>query len=152
MIRILAGLLVMLTSTLSAQEMPKGPHLTLNIVASDPDTLAGDDNVIYVKSSGETQIAVTRVAGDSTLMVTDADGSDGGAAVSIPEGYSIFAKVSGKPGGKATLGGTSFERAKGKKAKVPQYQNVTDALSGDSWTLQNDKASAISLRLFPPAE
>lgn len=126
---------------------PKGPHYTLNIVAAAYDSSEADEGVVYVKKTGATEIQVS-LGSDSALTVTDADGTDGQAAVSLPSGdFTAWATAGGKPGGSATLNGQTFSRAKKKKS---QAQQLTEAAAG-SWTYDNSGLQVLQVRFYPSA-
>ena len=92
---------------------PSGAHYNLNIIGVPKDKTAdmtGDNgHRIFVKLEGKTKIMLAE--GDD-YQVTDANGTDGTAAFTLPnpdpEGdgvtvYSVYARALGKPGGSAIV-------------------------------------------------
>ena len=126
------------TLTLSAKKAGWAPDTTVE-VDSLGDTLAVTS--IGMPKSGSVSIAVSQA--DSTCEVTDANGMDGSAAATIPEGdYSVIARASGKKGGSFTVGDVLLGRQKGK----PKWAEV--ALSGDSWDVINASGEHLQLRVL----
>jgi len=92
---------------------PSGAHYNLNIIGVPKDKTAdmtGDNgHRIFVKLEGKTKIMLAE--GDD-YQVTDANGTDGTAAFTLPNPdpendgittYSVYARAVGKPGGISTM-------------------------------------------------
>src|SRR3989344_5555527 len=92
---------------------PSGAHYNLNIIGVPKDKTAdmtGDNgHRIFVKLEGKTKIMLAE--GDD-YQVTDANGTDGTAAFTLPNpdpendgitSYSVYARAVGKPGGISTM-------------------------------------------------
>jgi hypothetical protein len=123
----------------------KGAHFELNLTTGTADTAEVDPFAIYVAKSGVTVIHISPSA-DTSLAVTDADGTDGEAAFSLPAGdYNVYARPAGKPGGSAQLQDLTFTRAKKGKTGFAEAAGV---LPAEQWTYANSGLSALQLRLY----
>lgn len=147
---LLALVLAISPAALVAQHksgLPKAPHSDINLLpeAYPADTLVEED-AIYVKAEGETTVQITR--GDSVFVITDADGTDGEAALTLPTGmWDAYARPAGKPGRSAELNGQTFTRAKKKASWVAV---TADLLSGN-WVYRTTKLG-LNIRFYQQKE
>lgn len=127
------------TFTLSAKKAGWTPDTAATVDSATGDTAAVTG--IGVPKEGAVAIAVTQA--DSTCKATDANGTDGSAAVTIPEGeYTVIARAVGKKGGSFAVGDVKISRGKGKSL----WQEV--ALGGDSWQVSNAQGATLQLRVI----
>jgi hypothetical protein len=147
---LLALALLLSPLTLDAQkqkgraDVPKGAHSDFSISVNDypTDTLELDLETVYVSDDGA-KITVTE--GDA-FAVTDGDGTDGTAAVTIVAGqYDVYARATGKAGRTATLNGQTFTVTKKKKT----FEKATADLSAGTWDFSGD--ADLSLRFYQAA-
>lgn len=127
------------TFTLSAKKAGWTPDTAVTVDSATGDTAAVTG--IGVPKTGTITIAVQQ--SDSACEVSDPDGMDGNAAITIPEGeYTVLARPVGKKGGTFSVGDTQLARSKGKSL----WQEV--ALSGGSWSVSNNSGSTLQLRVI----
>jgi hypothetical protein len=87
---------------------PSGAHYNLNIIGvpkgKTADMTGNNGGRIFVSLTGKTKI---NLAPGTDFQVTDANGTDGVAAFTLPDNvsttYTVWARALGKPGGQVTI-------------------------------------------------
>ena len=95
-------------STITGNGAPSGAHYNLNIIGvpkgKTADMTNNDGHRIFVDLVGKTKI---NLAPGTDFLVTDANGTDGVAAFTLPGDvsmkYTVWARALGKPGGQVTI-------------------------------------------------
>jgi hypothetical protein len=154
---LLALLVLLLPVSLEAQKkpeknaLPKTMHADFNLVSVSavPDTVADTTATIspddvFLRDSGSTVIHATQAEG---FAVTDNDGTDGEASVTIGGGsYQVFARPVGKPGRSCSLNDVSLVRAKGKSGWV----DVSASMQAGDWTVTGK--CSVNLRFYEASQ